>query len=105
MLYGLAVAILLYLCLAPSHDLPNVRMWDKLEHAIAWAVLAGTGLLLWPRRLWEIGAFSVALGALVEVLQGLPAIHRDSDWRDWVADCLGVAVAILVWRLIRRALT
>ena len=102
-LYGLATAILLYLCLAPSHDLPSVNLWDKAEHAIAWAVLAGTGFILFPRHRRLVIAFALALGALVEVLQGLlPALGRDADWKDWVADLAGVGGAALVWGLLRR---
>lgn len=103
-LYAAAVAVLLYLCLAPSQDLPSISLWDKSEHAIGWAVLAGSGLLLFPRHPWRIVGFTVAFGALIEVLQGLPAIHRDSDVRDWIADCVGVAAAYLVFRLMQRVL-
>jgi len=47
--YALATMILLYMCFAPSNDLPKVNIWDKEEHAIAWFVLAATGLMLSPR--------------------------------------------------------
>ena len=102
-LYAAAVAVLLYLCLAPSDHLPTVNLWDKAEHGIAWAVLAGAGLVLFPRRAWRIVLFAVVFGAVIEVLQGLPAIHRDSDVRDWIADIVGVSAAWLVCQLIRRA--
>lgn len=100
--YGTAVAILLFLCLAPEHELPKVSVWDKAEHAYAWFVLAATGLALWPWRPGRIAGFAIALGGLVEVLQGVMDLGRDSDWRDWVADSIGVAAALLVWALVRR---
>lgn len=99
-LYGLAVAVLLYLCLAPSEGLPRVNLWDKAEHAIGWAVLTGSGLVLFPRQPLRVMAFSVAFGALIEVLQGLPVIHRDSDIKDWLADLVGAAVAYGLFRLL-----
>jgi len=102
--YGVAVAILLFLCLAPEHDLPKVKLWDKAEHATAWCVLAGVGLLLWPARPGRVAGFAVFLGALVEVLQGTMGLGRDMDWRDWVADTVGVAVALVAWAAARRAL-
>jgi hypothetical protein len=103
-LYGLASAILLYLCLAPSRDLPAVNLWDKAEHAIAWAVLAGTGFILFPRNRLTIIAYALAFGALVEGLQWkLTAFGRDGDWKDWAADLAGVAGATLVWGLLRKA--
>ncbi|THD74254.1 MAG: VanZ family protein [Phenylobacterium sp.] len=99
-LYGLAVAILLYLTLAPSQALPTVNVWDKAEHAIAWAVLTATGLILFPRRPWTIVLFSLALGGLVELLQAVMPLGRDGDWKDWVADSAGVAAVFAVYRLI-----
>jgi hypothetical protein len=101
-LYALASAILLYMCLAPAKALPSVRLWDKAEHAIAWTVLAGVGLILFPRQPLAVAAFALGFGALVEVLQGLPVIGRDMDWKDFVADAVGVAAAFAVFALARR---
>lgn len=101
-LYAIATGVLLYLCLAPAEGLPHVKLWDKAEHAIAWAVLAGSGLVLFPRWRIAIALYAVVLGGLVEILQGLPQINRDSDWKDWVADIVGVTVAWLIVRLATR---
>lgn len=101
-LYAGAVAVLLWLTLSPSDDLPSVSLWDKAEHAIAWAVLTGLGLLLSPRRPRAIAGFAIAFGALVEVLQGLLPVGRDADIRDLLADSVGVAAVILVYLLVRR---
>jgi VanZ family protein len=98
--YAAAVAILLYLTLAPARDLPKVSMWDKAEHSIAWFVLAGVGLAFWPARPRRVAAFALALGALIEVLQAVMPLGRDGDWRDWVADSVGVMVALLVWAAV-----
>ena len=96
-LYGLATAILLWLTLAPSKDLPHVNLWDKAEHAIAWAVLAATGLVMWPRKPVTIAAYALFVGAAVELLQGSMGLGRDMDWHDFVADSVGVAAALAVW--------
>ena len=95
--YGLAVAVLLFLCLAPARDLPRETLWDKAEHAIAWCVLAAIGLVFWPRRPVGVAGFALALGALVEVLQAALPFGRDGDWRDWIADSVGVAAALAGW--------
>ncbi len=102
--YALAVAVLLYLCLAPTKALPAVSLWDKAEHAIAWFVLAAIGLAFWPRRPGRIAVFALVLGAVVEVLQATMPLGRDGDWRDWMADSVGVAVALLAWAAIRSAM-
>jgi VanZ family protein len=103
-LYGLASAILLYLTLAPSKAVPDVHLWDKAEHAIAWAVLAGVGLVLFPRAVLPIALFALGFGVLVEILQGALPFGRDADWKDWIADLVGVAAAVIVylgWRRLR----
>jgi VanZ family protein len=99
--YAAAVAVLLYLCLAPATELPKQPMWDKGEHSISWFVLAALGLAFWPERPGRITAFALAFGALIEVLQALMPLGRDGDWRDWVADSVGVLVALLVWAAVR----
>lgn len=101
-LYALATGVLLYLTLAPSKALPTVNLWDKAEHAIAWAVLAGTGLILFPRQAERIAGYALAVGVLVEVLQWALPFGRDADWKDWAADAVGVAAAVAVFALLRR---
>jgi VanZ family protein len=93
--YALATAFLLYMCLAPSDDLPKVNLWDKEEHALSWFVLAATGLLLSPRRPRGIALFSFGLGVFVEVAQGLMGFGRDADWHDVAADSIGIVVAFV----------
>jgi VanZ family protein len=100
--YAVAVAVLLYLCLAPAKDLPPVTLWDKVEHASAWFVLAAIGLAFWPWRPGRVAGFALVLGALVEVLQATPVVGRDGDWRDWIADSLGVTAALVIWLAARR---
>lgn len=99
--YGFAVAVLLYLTLAPSQDLPKEHMWDKAEHASAWLVLAVIGLALWPARPRRIAAFAFCLGALVEVLQWAMPFGRDGDVRDLLGDSVGIAAALVIWTCAR----
>jgi len=94
-LYALATAILLYFCLAPSRDLPKVNLWDKEEHAVAWLVLAATGLILSPRRPRAIALYAFGVGVFVELAQGAMGLGRDADWHDVAADCVGIVVAFL----------
>jgi VanZ family protein len=96
-LYALATAILLYLCLAPSKDLPKVNLWDKEEHAVAWLVLTLTGLALSPWRPRAIAAFAFGVGAFVEIAQWAMGFGRDADWHDLAADCVGIVVAFILY--------
>jgi VanZ family protein len=102
-IFALACAILLYMTLAPGQDVPGLgAIWDKAEHAIAWAVLTGAGLLLSTKRRWAIGVFAFVFGAAVEVLQAIMPLGRDGDWHDLAADSVGIVAAYLVWALLRR---
>lgn len=70
---------------------------DKVEHMVAFAVLTAVALVGWPQsRRWRIIVLLSALGAMIEVVQAIPALHRDSDWRDWVADTLAIIAAAVV---------
>jgi VanZ family protein len=101
--YVLACVILLYLTLAPGKDVPGVGLiWDKAEHAIAWAVLTGAGLLLSTKRRWAIPLFAFLFGAAVEILQAVMPLGRDGDVMDLIADTVGIVTAWLVWRLMVR---
>lgn len=93
---GLA-AFVLVLCLMPSKDLPSIHMWDKLEHALAFASLAFLFASVVVRRdhLW-VGISLVAFGGLIELLQA--HVGRDAEWFDLAADSVGVAAGlILAW--------
>lgn len=77
-----------------SAYLPEVN--DKAQHMLAFGTLALLGAFAFPRfprvHLAERLSF---LGALVEVLQAIPALHRDCDIRDWIADTIAI-VAVLI---------
>lgn len=99
--YGLACAVVLYVCLAPTEALPAVSLWDKAEHALTWAALTGFGLALWPHRRWRVAAFALAFGAAIEIAQASMDLGRTGDLRDLAADTVGVAAALLLAGLLR----
>jgi hypothetical protein len=78
---------------------------DKVQHVIAFATLAALGSFAYPRiALLRLLAGLSLFGAFIEVVQAIPALHRDSDVLDWVADTAAVAVVLaLVWWWRRRA--
>lgn len=81
--------------------LPIDQFGDKFAHILAFAVLALFARLgcraARDRTILERMSF---MGALIEVFQAIPALHRDCDWRDWLADTLAVAGVLLVLRLV-----
>lgn len=100
--YAAAVAVLLYLTLAPGDALPPQATWDKAQHALSWCVLGGIGLAFWPRRPIRVAAFALGLGVVVEVLQAALPFGRHGDVRDLVGDGAGMAAALAVWAMARR---
>ena len=92
----------------PSHGV------DKIMHAVAYFVntLAILFALVWrPGRdkrgfdaaVW-IAVLILLAGGLIEVVQGRFA-HRDAQFLDWMADALGIVLALLVFALARRTLS
>lgn len=73
---------------------------DKLAHCLAFVYL-GFALQLAHLRLPALlaGLALLAYGGAIELIQGaLP--YRHAEWNDLVADALGIAVALLLYRLI-----
>lgn len=96
------LAVLLTLMIGPFGGVEAAtNVWDKAAHFIAF------GLFLWSfgvlfRRLPRLlaAALVIALGAAVEIVQGM--VGRDASWGDLIADALGVAAALLLWAVWRR---
>ena len=72
---------------------------DKIQHVAAFATLGMLGGLAYPRiaTVRLIAALSL-FGALIEVLQLIPALHRDSDPVDWIADTIACTLLLLALR-------
>lgn len=72
---------------------------DKIQHIIAFATLTLLASFAYPQ--WRSTKVLVGLslfGALIEVVQAIPALQRDSDVRDWLADSVAVAAVLLALR-------
>lgn len=77
---------------------------DKVQHMAAFATLAALAAAGWPERNYAaIGLALSYLGATIEIVQAIPALHRDCDIMDWVADTAALSLVLLAAFLIRRA--
>lgn len=104
--FALFAAILLAVTMAllphPPH-LPIDQFGDKSQHMLAFATMALLAALAYPRALLiRIAEHLSFLGALVEVMQSIPSLHRDCDIRDWIADTIAIGVVLLVVATVRR---
>lgn len=77
-----------------------VPVWDKLQHFGAFASLMAVAMLAYPRvRSIKLALALCSFGALIELVQGLPMVHRDADVHDWVADLLAIFVVLVLAQL------
>lgn len=75
---------------------------DKLEHMLAFAVIAVLAMLAYPgmsrlRLLLMLCAF----GAAIEIGQAIPFLNRDSAIDDWIVDATVAALVLAVPTLLR----
>jgi VanZ family protein len=84
-------------CLEPARYVPNLHLWDKAEHALAFF-----GMSVWfggvvRRSRYPVIAVGMFLfGAGIEIAQGEMRLGRDEDVMDLVADSVGITVAMIL---------
>ena len=84
----------------PIVSLPHIAGIDKWVHIIMYLVL--TLNLLWdsprsPKCWWIAGTFAAVFGGFIEIMQEQFFYPRTGDWMDWLADCIGVVVGVIIW--------
>ena len=99
-LLGLALVVTLIFAWTPHP--PTLIPNDKAQHALAFVLLTMLAVFAYPHaRLWFLALWLATFGAVIELVQGLPFIHRDCDIFDWLADgeaVLGATAIILALR-------
>jgi VanZ family protein len=76
---------------------------DKIQHIVAFATLTMLGSWAYSKtRPFKLLVGLSVFGALIEVVQAIPALHRDSDVVDWLADTIAVLVVLALVRALRR---
>lgn len=90
----IAIAVL---SLMPGNQLPEVGLWDKFQHILAYVALAFWFGGITTRRChaW-IAAGLMAFGALIELLQGRMGWGRQADLFDLGANAAGIAAGLLL---------
>lgn len=94
----LYLLVIVVLSLIPSPELPNVKLSDKLEHAIAYAGLAT--LLVAGVNLRRVSARSLVLAFVIANLFGIgleliqPMTGRTRDVNDMIANFIGSLIGL-----------
>lgn len=97
-LWWLAVASVIGACLAPPPPVMLPEGSDKVEHFLAFFLLAGSAVQLYRRGrplVWA-GMGLVTMGVLIEVLQAALTTNRVADPADALADALGVLAGLAI---------
>lgn len=97
LLFAYVVAIM------PGDEAPRIAQSDKLEHMIAFFTLAFLGRMAFPlASAARVALLLAGFGALIEFTQMIPALHRDGNLADWLADCFAIGIGLLVATLMLR---
>lgn len=104
LLLAIALAFAVTMALVPQPPpTPIGFLGDKWQHMLAFATIAVLAALSYPQvPLLRVGERLSFLGALIEMVQAIPALHRDCDILDWVADTVAIALVLIVVAAIRR---
>lgn len=77
---------------------------DKVQHIMAFLMLGALAFFAFPRTgAVVLLAWLSAFGAFIEFVQMIPALHRDGDILDWIADTGAAAVILTALHLFRAA--
>lgn len=74
---------------------------DKIQHALGFGSLVVPAALFRPRWLRLVVPLMILAGGAVEILQ--LQVGRDGEIGDFIADCVGIALALMLCAAIRRA--
>ena len=95
-LWWLAIVVTIVVCLIPPPPLALPQNSDKVEHFLAYFLLASAAVQIYRTRaalLWA-GAGLVLLGVGIEFLQGALTTDRMADPMDALANIVGVVVGM-----------
>ncbi len=100
--FWLLLLLVIGLTLSPAAYLPPqaFSLWDKAEHALAFAALMTLGALAYPRRVGLLAASLLAFGGAIELAQAATG-WRSGDWADWLADAVGLVAGLALAALSR----
>ena len=95
----LGLVVLTWQLISPDPYGGKLPINDKLVHCLLFAVLGLSGLAVWPSSWLSRVLIGLAIyGLLVEIIQ-YQVPGRSFELMDWVADLLGLLLALLIWRL------
>ncbi|QDM40269.1 hypothetical protein C0V74_03765 [Altererythrobacter sp. TH136] len=97
--FFLAAAFAFVMALLPQPPQIPGQPGDKIQHMLAFFTLGALAAAGWrDRSILTLFAPLAILGGAIELFQAIPALHRDAEWLDWLADMGATLVALIVTR-------
>ena len=97
--FWLPLALCTYLAFTPSPPEPVFRISDIVLHGFAFTYLTfALGLAHRESRWWQMGAWMLAYGLFIEVVQSFEP-ERSAELKDLAVDCVGIALGLLGFAL------
>ena len=101
--YWAAALFTLVMALLPHPPIPALLVGgDKVQHVLAFVALSLLASFAFPkRRPIELFLTLAGFGAAIEFLQMIPALNRDAEVRDWIADCVAIFIILFSINIIK----
>ncbi|MES2182163.1 MAG: VanZ family protein [Pseudomonadota bacterium] len=104
-IFGCCIIFTTIMALIPVTDIPSVfNFWDKAQHSLAFITLTLTGSMAYPSKTKIVYLGLVIYGAGIEVVQYYCTTTRVGDVFDWLADCIAIALGILIYQTLQKLL-
>jgi VanZ family protein len=100
--FAVCLVVVLVYALLPLEIIGPAIGWDKMEHAITFALLTMVGCSAYADRKIQVLLGLLAYGILIEVLQSFTD-YRFAEVLDVVADGVGILIGWTFTRLLWRA--
>jgi VanZ family protein len=102
--WGWSLLIVL-ICLSPNTPSPPSGFpWDKLAHLLLFGGFGGLWHWTYPRAMVKVAIAGATLGLAIELLQSVMNMGRMGDGLDFLADCLGLFLGLVLPAQLRRLL-
>ena len=75
-------------------QVPGILYVDKIQHIFVFMLLTLIGVMAYAQKKWFIVNGLILFGVLIELLQGVFTLTRHASIADWIADIVGIGLAI-----------
>lgn len=103
LLFACCIIFTSVMAFIPITEIPNAfNLWDKVQHALAFAVLTIAGNLAYPRNTKLVYIGLILYGMAIEVIQSTLTTTRFGEVSDLLADGVGIAAGFAVYFVARK---